>query len=54
MKESVFFETDIYKAGVQSGHQFPDFAHVHVADRERKVPFFFLELYQILILQQGD
>lgn len=31
MKESVFFETDIHEAGVQSGHQFSDFAHVHIA-----------------------
>lgn len=53
MKESVFFETDIYEAGVQSGHQLSDFAHVHIADGKGKVSFFFLELYQVLVFQQS-
>lgn len=54
MEESVFLESYVYKTGVQSGHDFAYFAQVHVAHRERKVPFFALELHQVLVFQQGD
>ena len=54
MKKSVFLEAYIYEAGIESGHQFSDFAHVHVPYSERKVPFLFLKFHEILVFQQGD
>lgn len=54
VKKSVFLKAYVYEAGVEAGHEFPDFTYVHVAYGKGEVSFLFLELYQVLVLHEGN
>jgi hypothetical protein len=54
MKKSVFLETYVHEASIQSGHQFLHFAQIHVAHIELGLTSFLLELDQRFILHEGD
>ena len=41
VKKSVFLKAYVYEAGVEAGHEFPDFSYVHVAYGKERFLFLF-------------
>ena len=51
MEKCIAFKANIYKAGIQSGHQFLHFRDVDVADSVRDGTWFVLIFYESFILE---
>jgi hypothetical protein len=54
VQEGIALRTYVYEAGIESGHQFSDFAQIDVAHRVTcLLAFFVLVFHQILVFEQG-
>ena len=54
MQEGIAFETDIYEASIESGHELSDLSQIDVAHREMFGSSFALIFDKSLVFQQCD